>query len=87
MVINLSIVVHALPIHVLTLLTVGEILLPRYMKRSTNFYDLLFNEEMAPSRLKHIKDIFVHNTYIVYCSSSPKIRDIFHIIYLIIKKK
>ena len=52
MVDNLSIVVYALPIHMLTSLSVDEILLPRYMNCSTNFRGLQFNE-MVPSWLKH----------------------------------
>ena len=36
LVVNLSIVVHALPMHILTSLSVDEILLPRYMNRSTS---------------------------------------------------
>ena len=37
----------------LTLTSVDEILLPKYMKWSTKFRGLQFNEEMAPSCLKH----------------------------------
>ena len=37
MIINLSIVVHAFPMHMMTLLSVDEILLPRYVNCSTNF--------------------------------------------------
>ena len=45
---NQSIAVHILLMNISTLLSVDEILLPRYMNWSTNFRDLLFNE-MAPS--------------------------------------
>ena len=46
-IINLSTVVHALPMHVLTLLSFDEILLPRYMNWSNNFRGLSFNQDMA----------------------------------------
>ena len=39
---NLSIVFHALPMHLLTSLSVVEILLPRYMNWSSNFQGLPF---------------------------------------------
>ena len=42
-VITLSIEIYALPVHVLTLLSVDEILLLRY------FFGLIFNETTAPS--------------------------------------
>ena len=48
MVVNLSIVVDALPMYMLTLLSVDEILLPSYINWSTNFRNLPFNEKMAP---------------------------------------
>ena len=44
MVINLSIAVHALPMHTLTSLSVDEISIPRYIYGSTNFRDLPLNE-------------------------------------------
>ena len=43
MVDNLSIAVHALPMHMLTFLSVNETLLPRYMNWSTNFIDITFS--------------------------------------------
>ena len=43
----------SLHVHMVTLLCVDEILLPRYMNWSTNFRGLLFNERMAPFWLKH----------------------------------
>ena len=46
---NLSIVVYALPMLILTLLSVDEILLPMYMNWSTNFRGLPFNEKIALS--------------------------------------
>ena len=52
MVVNLSIAVHVLPMHMLTLLLVDEIVLPKYMNKSINFRGLAFNEEMTPSWLK-----------------------------------
>ena len=42
-----------LPMYMLTLLSVDEILLLRYMNWFTNLRSLPFNEEMAPSGLKH----------------------------------
>ena len=57
MVDNLSIVVHALPMHILTSLSVDEILLPRYMNWSTNFRVFQFYEEMIPSWLKDSNSI------------------------------
>ena len=60
MVDNLSMTVHALPICMLTLLSVDEILLLRYMNRSDNFRGLLFNE-IVPSCLKPMNCfIWVH---------------------------
>ena len=50
---NLSIAVHALPMHMLIWFWVDEILLPRYMKWFTNFSDLPFNDEIVASWLKH----------------------------------
>ena len=50
MVINQTIGVYALPMSILTSLTVDEILQPKYMNWSTNFISLPFNEEMALSR-------------------------------------
>ena len=46
---NLSIAVYALPMYILTLLSVDGILLPRYVNWSTNFRGLPFYVEMAPS--------------------------------------
>ena len=54
MVIYLSIAVHAFPMHMLTLLSVDEILELRYMNWCTNFSSLPFNKELAPFWLKHI---------------------------------
>ena len=45
MLINLSIVVHPLPIHMLTSFYMNEILLPRYVNWSTIFRSLQFNKE------------------------------------------
>ena len=42
-VINLSVVVHALPVHILICLLVNELLLLRYVNWFTNFRDLDFN--------------------------------------------
>ena len=47
MVDNLLIAVHAFSMHMLTSLSFDEILLPRYLKWSTNFRDLSFNVVMV----------------------------------------
>ena len=39
-------------------LTVDKILLPKYMNWSTIDRSLLFNEETAPARLKHVNTLF-----------------------------
>ena len=49
MVNNMSVAGHALSMCMLTLHSVDELLLPKYMKRFTNFRGLPFNEEMALS--------------------------------------
>ena len=54
---NLSITVYAFPLHILTLLSLDEILLPRYVKWCTNFKGLPFNGEMAPSCLQHMNSV------------------------------
>ena len=43
--------------HMMTSLSVDEILLPIYMNRSTNFKGLPFNEEMVPSLFKYMKTV------------------------------
>ena len=50
---NLSIAVRAFTLCMLTLLSVDEILLLRYVNLSTNFRSLLREIEMAPLHLKH----------------------------------
>ena len=57
MVINLSIAVPALPIHMLISFSVDEILLLRYMNGSTSFSGWLINEEIASSSLKHMNSV------------------------------
>ena len=52
MVDNLLITVHAFPTHILTSLSVDEILLPRYVKGSINFRGLSFSVETALYCLK-----------------------------------
>ena len=47
MFINLLIAVHALPMFILTSISVDEILLPKIVNLSANFRALPFNEEMA----------------------------------------
>ena len=58
MAVNLSIVVDALPMQMVTLFSVDEILLPRYMNWSTNFRVWPFNEKMVQSWLRGIKLCF-----------------------------
>ena len=57
MVDNLLIAVHVFPMHMLKSLSVDEILLPKYVNGSTDFKGLLFNEDMAPSFLKHMNSV------------------------------
>ena len=54
---NLSIAVHAFPVHKLTSLSVDEILLPRYVNWSTYFKGLLFYVVMGLSWLKHLNSV------------------------------
>ena len=54
---NLSIVVHTFARHMLTSLSVDEILLPRYVNLSSNFRGLLLKVEMAPCHLKHTNSL------------------------------
>ena len=54
MVVNLSIADHVFPMHKLILLSVDEILLPRYVKWSLNFRDMSLNVEVTPSCLKYM---------------------------------
>ena len=48
-IVNISVVVHTLPMSMLTLFSIDEILLPRYMNCSTNFRSLPFHKQMALS--------------------------------------
>ena len=57
MVDNLLIAVYAFSMHMLILLSVNEMLFPRYVKWSTNFIVLSFNVEMAPSCLNRINSV------------------------------
>ena len=71
-VVNSSIAVYAFPLHMFILLSVDEILLPRYVKRSTHFSGLPFNEEMSPSWLKDMNSVLFDFTsrpmlLAVYC--------------------
>ena len=50
-VVNLLIAVHHLLICTLTLFSVEDILLPKYVNWSNNFRGLTFNEDMAPRTL------------------------------------
>ena len=60
---NLLIVVHAFTGHMLTLLSVDEILLLRYVNLSTNFRDLPFRVEMAPFHLKYMNSALLAFTW------------------------
>ena len=51
-VVKLSIVVHAFPMHMLRYVDIDEIWLPRCMNSSINFSGLQFNEKMTSSWLK-----------------------------------
>ena len=55
---NLSVAIHVLPMRIMISLSINEILLPWYAKCFINFRGLLFNEEMALSRLKHVLSEF-----------------------------
>ena len=54
---NLLIAFHAFARNMFTLLSVDEILLPRYVNLSTNFRGLPLRKEMAPSRLKQLNSV------------------------------
>ena len=54
---NLLIAIHVFPMHILTSLSVDEILLQRYVNNSINFRDLPFNMEIALSFLKHMNSV------------------------------
>ena len=56
---NLSIAVHSFPMCILTLLSVDEILLLRYINWSTNFIGLKSNMEMAISLSPYIWHLFI----------------------------
>ena len=55
---SLSMAVHAFVWHILTLVSLHETMLPRYVNFSTNFRVPSFRVEMAPSRLKHMYSVF-----------------------------
>ena len=50
---KLSVAIHVFPMRRLKYISIDEILLPRYVKWSTNLRSLLLNVEMDPSCLKH----------------------------------
>ena len=56
---SLSMVAYAFTRHILTSLSVDEMLLPRYMNLSTNFRGLPFRVEMTPSWLK-LRFVCIH---------------------------
>ena len=60
---NLSIAVHTFASHILMSFSVDETLLPRYVKLSTSFRELLFSLEMSPLGLKHIYSILFALTW------------------------
>ena len=59
MVDNPTIAVHIFPKCKLTSLSADVILLPRFVNCSTDFRGSSFNEEMAPSCLKHLLITFI----------------------------
>ena len=61
---NFAIVDHALSMSMLTLFSVNEIFLPRYMNWFTNFWRLPFNGEMELYWLKHMDSILSELTQI-----------------------
>ena len=76
MVVKLLIGVHVFPMHMLTLLSVDEILLSRKVKWFTNFKDLTFSIEMVPSCLNTHKlcFIWVHKEVNATCCTSCTLR-------------
>ena len=65
---NLSIVVHAVAIRKLTLLSVDEIWLLRYVRWFTNFRGLSLKVEMAPSCFKKVNFYFrLYRTFAFCC--------------------
>ena len=54
---SLLIAAHAFTRCILTSLSIDEMLLPRYMNLSTDFRELPFRVEMAPSCLKHMYSV------------------------------
>ena len=61
-VVNISIAIHALPMRIMTLLSVDEILLPKYMNWSSNFKRLPFHEEMAAFISKQLNFVWFEFT-------------------------
>ena len=59
----LLIAVHTFAEHMLTSLSVDEILLPKYVNLSTNFRDLPLKVEMAPSYFKHMNSVLFAFTW------------------------
>ena len=57
MIYKLSLAGHAFARHILTSLSVDEILQPRYVNLSTNFRGLSFRVQIASSHLKHMHSI------------------------------
>ena len=60
---NLSMAVHTFMRHMLTRLSVDEILLPRYVILSINFRGLPLQVEMAPSHLKYMNSVLFAFTW------------------------
>ena len=54
---NLSIVIYNFPVHILSLLSVDEILILRYVNWSISLRGLPFNVEMVPCCLKHMNSV------------------------------
>ena len=60
---NLFIADNDFPMRALTLLSVDEILLPRYVNCSTGFKGLLLSVEMSPFFLKHMNSVLSEFTW------------------------
>ena len=83
---DLAIVVYAFLMQMLTLLSLDEILLPSYVKYSTNFRGLSFNVEMAPICLKHKNSLlfqFIHKPMPLAIWSRQCNRDSAWVVYLL----
>ena len=75
MIVNQSIAIHNL--HMLKLLLVDEILLPRYMNLSTNFRGLPFNEDVAERISNHylVRELFWQLEFRIYIFHPMRMTD------------